>query len=187
MVIRPIGAADVEAASVVITRAFAGSSEAVKLEDVLKDIESLQAAPDSASPQGLFLIARFYPSDPSVPLPPGQDSRLIGTATLSLAPTALSIQRLPDANRPSKTAAYVSNMAVDSKFRRQGVARALLAACEGAAVAAGRREVWLHVREADAPARALYVGAGYQQVAKDSWMDTMMHKMRPRLLMRRNC
>lgn len=151
------------------------------------DIESLQAAPDSASPQGLFLIARFYPSDPSVPLPPGQDSRLIGTATLSLAPTALSIQRLPDANRPSKTAAYVSNMAVDSKFRRQGVARALLAACEGAAVAAGRREVWLHVREADAPARALYVGAGYQQVAKDSWMDTMMHKMRPRLLMRRNC
>lgn len=38
VVIRPIGAADVEAASVVITRAFAGSSEAVKLEDVLKGV-----------------------------------------------------------------------------------------------------------------------------------------------------
>ncbi|KXZ52562.1 hypothetical protein GPECTOR_9g606 [Gonium pectorale] len=154
-----------------------------------RDIEATLQRESSASPaapEGFFLVARLHPTDPGVAsLPPGQDSRLVGTASLALSADAQPIRRLPPVNLPPRGAAYISNMAVDPKFRRQGVARALLAACEDAARGAGRREVWLHVREADAPARALYGSAGYVEAGKDSWLDTLKHSIRPRVLMRR--
>lgn len=73
-------------------------------------------------------------------------------------------------------------MAVDPKLRRQGIARAMLAACDAAAAATpaaapaaaaspppgGHTEIWLHVREGDEPARALYAGFGYDEVEKDA-------------------
>ena len=184
LIIRAISPEDVQAVSVVITRAFAASAEAVRLDDVNSDIQHALQAPAG---DGGFLIARLFPADPSL-LPPGQASRLVGTATLSLdTEAAQPLKRLPPVNRPptDKSAAYVSNMAVDAKFRRQGIARGLLRACEDAARAAGKREVWLHVREADAAARALYAACGYAEVAKDAWLDTIRHNLRPRILMRR--
>ncbi|KAG2492918.1 hypothetical protein HYH03_008831 [Edaphochlamys debaryana] len=195
VVIRPIQPSDVEGAGVVLTRAFSGTSEAVSLTDVLADINGLL----DESSQGLCLVARLYPTDPTAPgaLPPGQDSRLVGTACVSLSADAQPIHRLPPVNRPPPGAAYVSNMAVDAKFRRQGIAKALLAACEevarqagdsaggGAGAGAGAREAWLHVREADAPARALYDRSGYGAVTKDTWLQTVQHKIKPRVLMRR--
>ncbi|GLC46478.1 hypothetical protein PLESTM_001879800 [Pleodorina starrii] len=208
LLIRSIERAEVQAASVVLTRAFASSAEAVPLNEVLKDIESMLPADSSdgsdpslhpvavgggqggaagAAAAGYFFVARLFPDDPQqAPLPPGQDSRLVGTASLSLSAESQPVRRLPPVNLPPAGAAYVSNMAVDPRVRRRGVARVLLAACEDAARAAGRREVWLHVREADGAARALYDGAGYGTVTKDSWLDSMRHGgMRPRLLMRR--
>jgi ribosomal protein S18 acetylase RimI-like enzyme len=60
-------------------------------------------------------------------------------------------------------------MAVDPKFRRQGVARRMLAACDAAlsspaAPGPGRSEIWLHVRDGDEAARGLYAGFGYEEV-----------------------
>lgn len=184
LVVRPIELGDVQAASVVLTRAFAGSAEAVSLSDVSADID---AALGDGSHGGAFLVARLYPTD-GTPLPPGQDSRLVGTATLSLDPSALPLQRLPPVNLPPRNggAAYISNMAVDSKFRRHGIARAMLGLCEEAARMAGKREAWLHVREADGAARALYASVGYVEVVKDGWFDQVKHNMRPRILMKRS-
>ncbi|KAG2441755.1 hypothetical protein HXX76_003368 [Chlamydomonas incerta] len=190
LVVRPIAAGELQAAGVVLTRAFAGSSEAVSLKEVLADLEGQGGA---AAATGFFLVARLYPSgsDASssggagLQLPPGQDSRLVATAAVSLSAQDMPVRRLPPPNPPPAAAAYISNMAVDPKFRRQGIARALLAACEEAARGAGLREASLHVREADTAARALYDSAGYAVVAKDSWVDTMRHNIRPRLLMKR--
>ncbi|EFJ44376.1 hypothetical protein VOLCADRAFT_118746 [Volvox carteri f. nagariensis] len=201
--IRPIERGDVQAASIVLTRAFATSAEAVPLAEVLKDIDSMLLADpgpaaDSSSdpsttsgrsvaPDGYFLVARLYPRDPQqAPLPPGQDSRLVGTAAVSFSAESQPVRRLPPVNLPPSGGAYVSNMAVDPRVRRRGVARALLTACEELVWTAGRREVWLHVREVDAAARTLYDSAGYVAAAKDSWLDTIKHGgMRPRILMRK--
>ena len=66
-------------------------------------------------------------------------------------------------------------MAVDPRLRRQGIARALLAACDAAAAAAprlgappARADVYLHVRGGDAAARALYSSFGYEEVEKEA-------------------
>jgi ribosomal protein S18 acetylase RimI-like enzyme len=69
--------------------------------------------------------------------------------------------------------AYLSNMAADPKLRRNGVARAMLRGCDAAAAgcSAGvgaRSEVWLHVREGDEAARALYAGFGYEEVEREA-------------------
>ncbi|PNW71507.1 hypothetical protein CHLRE_16g657150v5 [Chlamydomonas reinhardtii] len=193
LVVRPITAGEIQAAGVVLTRAFAGSSEAVSLKEVLQDLETQGGAGGAAAATGCFLVARLYPSTSSsgasgssnVQLPPGQDSRLVATASVSLSAQDMLVRRLPPPNPPPAAAAYISNMAVDPKFRRQGIARALLAACEEVARGAGLREASLHVREADSAARALYDSSGYTVVVKDSWVDTMRHNIRPRLLMKR--
>jgi ribosomal protein S18 acetylase RimI-like enzyme len=142
---------------------------------------------DVTPSSGYILVARLFPDDPSqAPLPPGQDSRLVGTACISLSADSAPVRRLPSANVPPRGVAYVSSMAVDPRVRRRGVARALLAACEHAARRAGLSETWLHVREADSAARALYDGAGYVAVVRDSWLDKLKHDIRsPRILMRR--
>ncbi|GIL50197.1 hypothetical protein Vafri_6324 [Volvox africanus] len=202
LIIRPLERAEVQAASVVVTRAFASSPEAVPLSEALKDIGSLfldnpvpaaDAGPGGhtsraeLTPDGYFLVARLFPDDPhQTPLPPGQDSRIIGAASISLSSSSSFVRRLPSVNLPPSDAAYISNMAVDPRFRRRGVARALLAACEDVARGGGRSEVWLHVLEADEAARALYDGVGFVAATKDSWLDTLKRGGgQPRILMRR--
>jgi GNAT superfamily N-acetyltransferase len=144
----------------------------------------------------------WRPADPSL-LPKGQPSRLVGTARLDFdlseaASRDASLSRLEDLPPGSS---YLSNMAVDPKLRRMGVARALLAACDaavaeaaaaaaaarggeggggggeagggggetgGAGAAAGRAGLYLHVAEADAGARALYAGFGYEAVRREA-------------------
>ena len=62
---------------------------------------------------------------------------------------------------------YITNVAVSPDFRRQGIARALIA---GAASRKPRENglafVTLEVRESNAPAIALYTGAGFAPVGK---------------------
>jgi ribosomal-protein-alanine N-acetyltransferase len=53
----------------------------------------------------------------------------------------------------------ILNLAVDPEFRRRGIARGLLAGLP-------RGSVFLEVRESNHGARALYQGAGYEEVGK---------------------
>ncbi|GLI63164.1 hypothetical protein VaNZ11_005935, partial [Volvox africanus] len=114
MIIRPLERGEVQAASVVVARAFASSPEAVPLREALKDIESISLEnPVPASdanpgahtsraeltPDGYFLVARLFPDDPhQTPLPPGQKSRLIGAASISLSSSSHFMRRLPSVN-----------------------------------------------------------------------------------------
>lgn len=59
---------------------------------------------------------------------------------------------------------YITNVAVAPTFRRQGAGRALLAALAARARAQGLAFVTLEVRASNAPAIALYEGAGYVRV-----------------------
>lgn len=65
---------------------------------------------------------------------------------------------------------YMCNLATDHKWRRRGVAAALIQQCEAISVTWGRREMYLKVREGNAAAIALYEGLGYavQSVAVES-------------------
>ncbi|SDG50123.1 GNAT family N-acetyltransferase [Roseospirillum parvum] len=58
--------------------------------------------------------------------------------------------------------ARLYSLAVDARARGQGLGRALLAALEAEARAAGYLGVQLEVRADNAAARALYAGAGYR-------------------------
>lgn len=57
---------------------------------------------------------------------------------------------------------YISNLAVTKSFRRKGVARQLLLACERTALEWGSQNLYLHVLENNHQARQLYLKAGYQ-------------------------
>jgi ribosomal protein S18 acetylase RimI-like enzyme len=188
LTLAPLAPVDVEFASVVLTRAFAGSAQGIPLGDGRQYCLDMLRAP----PEGVLLVARLEPleegggggegaadagdadaeaSDGASPstraawLPPGQATRLVATASLSLAPA--SREAFPTLSPPD-SAAYVCNVATDPAFRRRGLARAALAAAERLAAAAGHEDVFLHVRLADAPARALYASAGYAAVAEDN-------------------
>lgn len=56
---------------------------------------------------------------------------------------------------------YISNLAVCSDLRRQGIAFKLLKACESVAQEWGYQDIFLHVMENNYKARRLYSKAGY--------------------------
>jgi ribosomal protein S18 acetylase RimI-like enzyme len=66
---------------------------------------------------------------------------------------------------PPDSAYYVDALAVDESLRRRGAARSLLAAAEGRARDLGLPAVALDTSLDNRPARALYVTAGYDEVA----------------------
>ena len=68
--------------------------------------------------------------------------------------------------------------------RRQGLARLLLRGAEELCAARGFRHICLHARLQDAPALALYAGAGYQEVQRDSVLVRLRGIM-PRALLRK--
>ena len=93
-------------------------------------------------------------------LPDGIE-HLGGTIELTLrhtAPWSICQPRYP----------YLSNLAVRTECRRQGIARHLLSACERVVLDWGFQDIYLHVLESNYPARQLYLKAGYQVQETDS-------------------
>ena len=72
---------------------------------------------------------------------------------------------------------------------RQGIARAMLGACDEAVQQHGQQCIWLHVRQADAAAQQLYAGYGYQEQDRDKPATGLFgfgrssSNVRPRLLL----
>ena len=65
---------------------------------------------------------------------------------------------------------YLSNLAVNPKYRRRGVASNLLLSCERVALAWGFQDIYLHVLENNHQARQLYLKQGYRvQKVEFSW------------------
>lgn len=179
LVIAPLAADEVGAASVVLTRAFATSPAGIPIDDGRQYCQHMVGMP----PRGVLLVGRLYPTpgDPAAAdwLPPGQTSRVVATAAVSFDPISReTFQTL----QPPDGDAYLCNIAVDPGFRRRGVARRVLAAAEGLAAAAGFPRFYLHVRLGDEAARGLYDSEGYREVGADSWL-VKLRGMTPASLM----
>lgn len=82
-------------------------------------------------------------------------SEIVGTAEISQRPCE-SWTFFP----PRR--AYLSNLAIAPRFRRQGAAQQLLKTCESIALSWGFHRIYLHVMADNPAARALYTQAGYQ-------------------------
>lgn len=67
-------------------------------------------------------------------------------------------------------------------LRREGIARAVLVACESICIEAGFKAVTLHARVKDDVAIALYLSCGYREVARDGLL-VALKRVRPRVLM----
>lgn len=81
-------------------------------------------------------------------------SGLIGTVEMSL--------KNPQLQPWNSKYLYLSNLAVLTEYRRQGVALQLLKACERIAIDWGFRNLYLHVLENNHHAKRLYWKAGYR-------------------------
>jgi ribosomal protein S18 acetylase RimI-like enzyme len=173
----PVDEAQLRSACLMMTRVFA-AEERFSMDDATQF--TTQVVEATASGKGLVLAARLEPTDPSL-LPPNQTTRLVGTVTLSFHPdTRQEFPTLP----PPTSSAYLSNMAVEQKLRRQGIAKAMLEACDAAARSAGHSEMFLHVRQVDTGAQELYKGAGYEEVSRDGGLAVFkLQGKKPRILM----
>ena len=100
-------------------------------------------------------------------------------------PAALPARPHPLCHTHPHCAAYLANMAVDGKLRRQGHARLMLAAAEALVAARGFTSIWLHARLADAAAQQLYLSSGYGVVEQDNALLAKMRGITPRALMRK--
>lgn len=92
----------------------------------------------------------------AVDLVSAQSGRVVGTAEISQRPCE-TWRLLP----PKR--AYISNLAIEPAYRRQGAAQQLLNMSEKIAFSWGFRRVYLHVMADNPAARALYQQAGYYQ------------------------
>jgi len=101
---------------------------------------------------------------------------IVGTVEVTLRST--SLWQLFHSPYP-----YLSNLAVRSDSRRQGVAFHLLHACEKAVSDWGCCDLYLHVLEDNHQAKRLYFRAGYQLQQADPWWHCRLLNRPRRLLL----
>ena len=89
-------------------------------------------------------------------------SRNLGFPRAVWATTLLSYPRYSS----TTSEAYIERLVVSPEFRRQGMARRLLAAAEDFARDAGKSTVGLHVSGNNLPALRLYEDEGYEEVSR---------------------
>ncbi|CAL8463262.1 g2796 [Coccomyxa elongata] len=158
--ILPLAGGDLAAATVVLTRSFSTSPDNVTVS--LSRVDEFLRRLQDPSKNGTFFVARLVPKDASL-LPSGRAHRVVGTA-------AVTFSKEEDAEVSGDwpvlpaDSAHVTNMAVDQKLRKQGIARLLLATCEDHARKAGWSSISLAVHVDNVPARQLYLSAGYKEV-----------------------
>jgi hypothetical protein len=156
-----------------------GVSAAVSFDSVASS-SSDDAGNDGSDSDGAAAPQPPTPTPPSASTPPARRT-LVGTAELSLDSSTRS--RYLTLN-PPEDAAYLMNTAVDARWRRRGVARALVAAADRVAAHLGRGSVFLHARLIDPPAVALYRSLGFEVVATDGWWLSLIGQDRRHLMMR---
>ncbi|HEY9625374.1 MAG TPA: GNAT family N-acetyltransferase [Crinalium sp.] len=131
--------------------------------------EDLRARLRSQSPHHACLVAIrngavpdvMRKTVPTLAVSPGVSDPVAGTVEIGLRAQSLWQPR-------NQQHLYLSNLAVKQEYRRQGVARQLLLACERIALDWGYKDLYLHVLEDNLPARRLYLGSGYEVVNVES-------------------
>ncbi|CCO66311.1 predicted protein [Bathycoccus prasinos] len=99
----------------------------------------------------------------------GETKEITEDEVISLVSVALDVRSriVDDPNPPPSDAPYVCNMAVSSRHRNKGVAKAMLEAIGEFVPSVGGCDVWLHVREADGKAVRVYERFGFETVKVD--------------------
>ncbi len=80
---------------------------------------------------------------------------------------------------------YLSNLAVDPPYRRQGAAQQLILAAEQMAGRWGFEQIYLHVLENNYPALQLYYSLGYQLYKVDADFGSWLFQSPRRFLLRK--
>ena len=99
----------------------------------------------------------------------GETKEITEGEVISLVSVALDVRSriVDDPNPPPSDAPYVCNMAVSSRHRNKGVAKAMLEAIGEFVPSVGGCDVWLHVREVDGKAVRVYERFGFETVKVD--------------------
>ena len=105
-----------------------------------------------------------------------KNSVIVGTIEVSLKVSFWS---------PTPRYPYISNLAVKSLYRRQGIAKDLLAKCEQLAYSWGYSGIQLHVLENNHSAKQLYLNNGYQIIRKEPYWNGFFDSNSTRLLLRK--
>jgi len=104
------------------------------------------------------------------------ESELVGTVEVSLKSLSPWLPFSP-------SVPYISNLAVASQCRCQGVGKQLLFACEEMVRQWGHHHLYLHVMDDNTPARRLYAKAGYQLVDSPTTWPNIFFTSPKRLLL----
>jgi len=132
--------------------------------------QDLRSHLTTTSGQACFVAVQGTPSQP------GDYCQLAGTVEVtlrSLSPWRLAIPKYP----------YISNLAVEGTYRRQGIAHRLLLACERTVLEWGFQDLYLHVLENNRAARQLYAKIGYQIHRIDPHWTAILLNQPQRLLL----
>lgn len=151
--------------------------------------EDLRTRLRSTSPHYICLVAVTPPSNPQTPQAvypaiaapvnasgASASSEVVGTVEMALRyihPCQLGHSQFP----------YLSNLAVASRYRREGSASQLLLTCEHIALQWGFQDIYLHVLENNPPARRLYYKMGYRVRLVESSLSTWLLKQPRRMLL----
>ena len=107
----------------------------------------------------------------------------LGNRDMAIAGTIEIALRSPSLWSNNVQYPYISNLAVDKKYRRLGIGKQLLAKCEQAAIDWGYSETRLHVLDSNNAAKHLYYSAGYQIAQIEANWGNMWFDCSPRLLL----
>ena len=125
---------------------------------IYEDLRNRIVAP---APHQVFLVA----------VPPIAQLARSNTAVPLAGGVEIAQRRSLWHSRPERSL-YISNLAVAADYRRQGVARSMLAACERVAVRWKIPDLYLHVMEDNYAAQQLYEQAGFELLRADSGVSS---------------
>jgi ribosomal protein S18 acetylase RimI-like enzyme len=114
-------------------------------------------------------------------------SQLVGTVEMGLrSPLTLGWPLSVEAwIAPNRSFLYISNLAVASHYRRQGIAQLLLQRCEQTALTWQQSQLYLHVLEHNRAARNLYHLAGFGFERLDPSLESLLFNRDRRQLWRK--
>ena len=87
---------------------------------------------------------------------------------------------------PTGRYGYLSNLTVDSRYRRSGLAAALIHTCAQQVIAWGEEHLLLHVMAENTSARRLYLRSGYRIQSRNQGLFFFAGHREERLLLKRS-
>jgi ribosomal protein S18 acetylase RimI-like enzyme len=174
IVVRAIREKDVSAAAKVFQESFSGSPDEKPRSFVLRYLLEACVVDDDDDDDDDKKNKKNNPYEVcfvgvTTTIKNGETKEITEGEVISLVSVALDVRSriVDDPNPPPSDAPYVCNMAVSSRHRNKGVAKAMLEAIGEFVPSVGGCDVWLHVREVDGKAVRVYERFGFETVKVD--------------------